>query len=150
MEEQRWSVRASWQGQQRTTVYARNNSFSVERQVSYNEADHFPCAVEYLLGALAGDLIAGMEQHFRRARLELDALEISLSARLNNPLMALGVIGESSGHAGIETIEGKVYISTGCDEEILQRLWQETLLRSPLYQTLRRSVTFNLELKLAY
>lgn len=149
METSRWTIRASWQGDYRASIYARNNTFSLERQLSYREADKFPSALEYLLGALAGDLMAGFEGQANRERISLDAIEISLTGWLNNPLIALGVIGETEGHAGLEKIEGRVYISSEAEEEELQKLWHEVQFRSPLFQTLKRAISINIELKLA-
>jgi hypothetical protein len=147
-ETSRWTIRANWQGNYQTSVYARNNSFSIQRQFSYREADNFPSALEYLLGALAGDLIAGFEVQASRQRISLEAIEISLNGRLNNPLMALGVIGETEGHAGLERIEGRIYLSTEAEEEQLQNLWQQVRLSSPLFQTLNRALELHLELRL--
>jgi hypothetical protein len=145
----RWVVRVSWQAQARSTVYARNNSFSVERQASFKEADDQPAALEYLLGALGSDLIAGLVSELNRARIVLDALEISLAARLNNPLIFVGVIGEQTGHPGLETIEGKIYITAEADAAMLLKIWEATLARSPIFNTLQRcsGLTLNLELK---
>ena len=149
MEASRWTIRASWQGNFQSSVYARNNSFAVERQLSFREADTFPCALEYLLGGLAGDLIAGFEVQANRWQINIDAIEVSLSGWLNNPLIALGVVGEIEGHAGLQRIEGRIYISSEVEEQQLQKLWEEVQWRSPILQTLKRSVDFNLELKLA-
>ncbi len=64
---------------------------------------------------------------------------MSLNGQLNNSLVLLGVIGES-GHPRLETIEGRVYISADSDEEILQEIWDLVQKRSPLFNTLKRSV----------
>lgn len=146
-EESRWSIRASWHSQTRSSIYARNNVFTAEGKVNFREADVAPSALEYLLGALASDLIAGLKTQAMQAQTELEAAEVTLAASLSNPLIALGVIGETDGNAGIERIEGRIYVSLDCDTVTLDRIWQAVKLYSPLYQTLSRCVALNLQLK---
>lgn len=57
-----------------------------------------------------------------------------------------GVVGES-GHPGFETISCTLYISADADEQILKEIWQTTLARSPLVNTLDRCVGLTLSLR---
>ncbi len=142
-----WTARVRGTGENEATAYARNQAFAVRGQASFKEADPHPSAVEYLLGALGSDLITGFAAHTARRGIVVDALEASISGRLNNPLVFLGVVGET-GHPGFETISGTLYVSTDADEPVLQEAWQGTLARSPLVNTLRRCVTLSLELQI--
>jgi hypothetical protein len=140
-----WTSRVSWTGEGWATAYTRNHAFTVGGQASFREADAHPDAVEYLLGALGGDLISGFASHATRRGVEVDAMEASISGRLNNPLVFLGVVGES-GHPGFETISCPLYVSADADERILKEIWQTTLARSPLVNTLDRCVGLALNL----
>jgi hypothetical protein len=142
-----WTARVRGTGGNQATAYARNQTFAVCGQASFKEVDPHPSAVEYLLGALGGDLITGFAAHAARRGIVVDALEASISGRLNNPLVFLGVVGEA-GHPGFETISGTLYASADADEPILREAWQETLTRSPLANTLRRCVELSLELQI--
>ncbi len=144
-QEFKWKARVSWLAGDRSTAYTRNNSFLIEKQASFKEKDPYPSAIEYLLGALGGDIAAGFHSIAPRFGVSIDALEVSLSGQLNNSLVLLGVIGES-GHPGLETIEGRVYISADADEEILQEIWDLVQKRSPLFNTLKRSVNLKFAL----
>ena len=135
----------SWTGEGWATAYTRNHAFTVSGQASFREADAHPDAVEYLLGALGGDLISGFASQATRRGVEVDAIEASISGRLNNPLVLLGVVGES-GHPGFETISCTLYVSADADEKILKEIWQTTLARSPLVNTLDRCVGLTLNL----
>ena len=99
-----------------------------------------------MLGALGGDLVRGFEVQAARKRVAVDALELRLSGRLNNPLTHLGVVGET-GHPGLESIEGTLYVSADADAGVLEEMWQETLTRSPLFNTLRRCSAVAIELR---
>ena len=140
-----WTSRVSWTGEGWATAYTRNHAFTVSGQASFREADAHPDAVEYLLGALGGDLISGFASQATRRGVEVDAIEASISGRLNNPLVLLGVVGES-GHPGFETISCTLYVSADADEKILKEIWQTTLARSPLVNTLDRCVGLTLNL----
>ncbi len=141
-----WTARVRGDGDNRATVYARKHFFIVCRQASFAESDPHPSAVEYLLGALGGDLINGFAAGAARRGIGIYALEASVSGRLNNPLMLLGVVGET-GHPGFEAIDATLYVSADADDEDLEAVWHETMARSPLVNTLRRCVTLSLEMK---
>ena len=127
-------------------VYARNHSFSVGKQVSFEPADSQPSAVEVLLGALGADVVAGFEAEAARRRVSLDGVEMRLSGRLDNVLTHLGVIGEQ-GHPGVASIQGTLYVTADAEPGALDGLWRDTLLRSPLVNTLQRSVELSLDLR---
>lgn len=146
MSDYTWIVRAHSADNQEAKVYARNHAFTVGQQASFKEADPHPSAVEYLLGALGGDLVNGFQAQADRRRVPIDAIELRLSGQLNNPLVHLGVIGEV-GHPGFESITGTLYVSTDADESTLQALWQTMLERSPVVNTLQRCVALSLDLR---
>jgi hypothetical protein len=72
-------------------------------------------------------------------------MEASIFGRLNNPLVFLGVVGES-GHPGFEEISCTLYVSADADKETLKEVWRTTLARSPLVSTLDRCVGLTLNL----
>lgn len=141
-----WTARVRGAGANEATAYMRNHAFTVCRQASFKEADPHLSAIEYFLGALGGDLVTGFAAHAARRGIIMDALEASLSGHLNNPLAFLGVVGET-GHAGFEAIRGTLYVSADADQATLQHVWQETLARSPLVNTLQRCVALSLDLR---
>lgn len=143
-----WTVRVRGGGGQEATVSARNHSFQVCAPVSFHEADSHPSALEYLLGALGGDLITGFADRASRRGITVDALEIRVSGRLHNPLVYLGVVGETR-RAGVETITSTLYVSADADEETLRQIWEELLSRSPLVNTLQEGVALSLEMRTA-
>lgn len=54
-----WSVRARSAGRRRTVAYARSHSFEVGAPVEFDEAATAVSALEYVLGALAAEMING-------------------------------------------------------------------------------------------
>lgn len=142
-----WTVRARGSNQAEAVAYARNQAFTVCGQASFRASDPHPSAVEYLLGALGGDLLSGFAVSAARRGIELHETEVSISGCLNNPLVFLGVIGEN-GHPGFEKITGTLYVRAEAEASTLRQVWEEMLAQSPLVNTLQRSVNLVLELQI--
>ena len=119
--------------------------FDVGSQASLREADDAPSAVEYVIGALGGDLVCGLQRAAEAEGISVHGIEITLNGRLDNILTHLGVVGEH-GHPGFAAIEGTAYIGADADESTLTRAWQRTLARSPLYNTLTRCADVSIRL----
>lgn len=142
-----WTARVLRIGGAAATAHARNHVFPVGPSVSFRPQDAHPSATEYLLGALGGDLVNAFTRAASRRGIPLDALEASVSGRLNNPLVALGVVGET-GHPGFEQISCTLYVSADAEDSTLEEIWQAALAASPLVHTLQRGVTLSLKMHL--
>jgi uncharacterized OsmC-like protein len=139
-----WRVRSRSTGHLKSTVYFRNFSFEVGQPASFEEKDAHPCAVEYLLAALAGGLSTGLATECAKDGLEIDDIEISVKGKLDNVLAHLGI---EEGDPSFRAIELKCFVSTLDDPPKVRAAWQRTLDRSPMAQTLKKAVP--LEAKLA-
>jgi hypothetical protein len=131
-----WSLRVSTTPQSDATVFVRKHQFTVGVPVQFDAAYNAISALEYVLGAIGADLVNGLQTLARKRRVVLDHVEAVVQGELNNPLTALGVVGES-GHPGLEKVQVKVYVASLAAAEDIQRLWQEMLERSPLVWTFR-------------
>jgi hypothetical protein len=125
----------------------RRCSFVVGPPLSFDAEAEVANAVEYLLGALAADVLNGFRIEAKRRRLHLDGAEATVEGRLDNPLTHLNVIGES-GHPALTEATVKVYASSFDPEESLRSAWADSLERSPLVRTLRPTVKLVLDLQL--
>lgn len=133
-----WKVRAKSLGGTRCRVFARNHTFEVGQPASFNTEDEDAGALEYLLGALAACLLVGFEWRLGQAGVRLQDAEIALSGKPENVLVFLGI--EHDGSPGLKDIQGKLFARTAdpaTPDDILARVWDETLKRSPVYQSLR-------------
>ena len=139
-------VRIQRSAQGAARAYARAQSFDVGSQASLREADDAPSAVEYVIGALGGDLICGLQRAAEGEGISLHGIEIALNGRLDNILTHLGVRGEH-GHPGLAVIDGTAYVGADADESVIARAWQRTLDRSPLYHTLTRCAAVTITLR---
>ena len=141
-----WTVRVRTDAKC-NTVHARNNAFSVGQPLSFAPTDSLPCAIEVALGALAADLSGTFRKLASRQRITVDALEFSATCRLGNPLVPVGVIGET-GNPGIAAIDGTLYVSADADEPVLESIWSDALARSPLYATFGRAAELTVRMQI--
>ena len=141
--EYEWRLRARSAGALHTKVYCRNFSWSVGQPASFEEQDERASAVEQLLGALAGDLCSGFATACARAGLEVDDVELTVRGRLHNVMAHLGL---EEGDPSLASIDVKCFASTLDDEAKTREVWDETVGRSPIAATLRKSVDVSFKL----
>ncbi|HXH08725.1 MAG TPA: OsmC family protein [Alphaproteobacteria bacterium] len=140
-----WSARVRWTEGMQAKAFVRNHQFTIGQPASFDTQDIAPSAVEYLLAALGGCLAVGFQWRASRRGVEIRDLEISLQARADNILVFLDL--EERGHPGMKRIEGRLYVDAEGDDVVLQEIWQETLHRSPITQSLTRQVPVRLEMR---
>jgi uncharacterized OsmC-like protein len=131
----RWGVRVRATTPGGVTTYARSHAFEVGTALPFDVEQGRVTALEYLLGALGGDLVGGFRALARQRRLSIDDVEATVDATLVNPLTHLGVVGER-GHPGLERVAVRVHVATLEPEEAVRAAWDEALRRSPLARTL--------------
>ena len=130
-------ARASWPGGLRARVRAGNGAFVVDESIG-PEPVETPTAVEYLLGTLGACVVIGFVYLATRRGVKLHNLEAALEGELDNSLVFLGLSDE--GHPGYKRIKLTLYVSADAGDETLQKLFEETLRRSPVVNTLRNLV----------
>jgi hypothetical protein len=141
-----WTLRVSTAPQNTARVFVRQQQFTVGVPVQFDAAYHAISALEYVLGAIGAEVVNGLQLLARKRLVEIDSVEAVVQGELNNPLVALGVVGES-GHPGLEKVQVKVYVASLAATEDIQRLWQEVLARSPLLRTFQPLIQLDLSLQ---
>ncbi len=126
-------------------LYAGDTAFAARGRASLDPATGHPSPLELLIGALAADLVAGFARHAHRAGMTVHDCELRLEGRLDNPLVALGVVGEN-GTPAVRSVAGSFYVSGEPGQEPLATLWEYTLAQSTVYATLARSVELEIQL----
>ena len=142
----RWSTRIHWNGGLQAKVFCRNHAWTVGQPASFDVQDAAPSAVEYVLGALGACLAMGFQIRASQRNVEIEELEISLSGQIDNIFVFLGT--EQDGDSGFKEIRGTIYVDSDADEEVLKKLWAETIAASPVTSTLTRNVEMNVALRL--
>lgn len=132
-----WRLRARSTGGLKSTAYCRNFAFIVGQPASFEERDEHPSALEYMLGALAGDLATSFTTTCTRASLAVDDVEITVRASLCNVLAHLGL---EEGDPSLASVKIRIFASTLEEEAQVRAAWEEALRRSPIAATLGKAV----------
>lgn len=140
-----WRTRVRWTEGMHGTAFVRNHSFPIGQPASFDTEDPSPSAIEYLLASLGGCLAVGFQWRCSQKGIEVRNLEVALSAKADNILLFLGL--EGSGHPGLGQVEGKLYVDADAEDADLQALWEDTLARSPVTQSLLRAVPFKVDVQ---
>ena len=138
-DEQRWTVRVAGSDGSGVTVFVRRRQFPIGVPISFDDEYEQTTALEHFIAAVGSDIVSGLRIRAKRRRVEIDEVEATVECVLDNPLTFLEVVGEE-GHPGVRELRVIVYISTLADASEVERLWKDTLLRSPMIQTLKNAV----------
>ncbi|MCD8511551.1 MAG: OsmC family protein [Bacillus sp. (in: Bacteria)] len=137
-----WVVRTS-SGQGLTAkIHSRNHSFTAGQPAEFSAKVEAPSAVDYLLASLSSCLLVGFKSHGSRRNVVIDHMELTLKGKLDNVLYHMEL--EDTGSSRITEIKGSFYITSPNEEEELKAVWENTLERSPIYQTLKGTVDIQL------
>ena len=125
-------------------VSVRNEQFVVGRPVELDPASPRIAALEYAIGALAGEVINGLREFAWRRRVDLAHVEALVTADLEDGLAYLEVIGEGEAPR-IARVRIKVFVESD-DEPAVRELWTVVIERLPLLGTFRSAIPVDLEL----
>ena len=128
-------------------LVTRNLAFDAEKQVGLDPGATHPAALDLLVGALAADLLGGLLRAATRAGVSVHDAELRLEARLDNPLVALGVVGES-GSPALASVHGTLFAGCDADEARMRELWDHACAHAAVLATLRRSASIHITLRL--
>lgn len=145
-----WSARVRLTPDSGTAAvaYIRDHSLLISAPISFKSSgDPAPSALETLLAALGAELATGFSSRIRRAGLILDAVEVTVAASLENPLVAAGVIGEE-GSPALARADLTLYVASPEPEETLQTICDATCTASPVLATISRACATTVTLKL--
>ena len=131
------SLRVTAPGPGAARVSVGRRQFSIGRPVEFDDASPHVAAVEYVLGAVGGEVVNGLREFARRRRLAIDAVEALVSGELQDGLAYLEVIGEA-GRPRLRRIAVKVFVAS-VDHEATRALFDEMIERLPLISTLREA-----------
>lgn len=143
-----WSVRVQGEKGLTAKVHSRNHTFQVGQPADFSPKVDAPSAVDYLLASLAASITVGFKAQASKRNVTIDNDELTLKGSLENVLFHMEL--EDEGSPRMNKIQGTYYISSPDDEELLEKLWENTLKRSPIYQTLKDTVDIELKLSIVF
>ena len=132
-------------GRHAVRVTVRGVQLSIGRPVEFDSEAADVSALECAVAALGAEIVGGLETIAERRRLVLDDVEAVVTARLEAPLVYLGVIGES-GRPRLSAVAVKVYVSSPEDPDLVERAFHDALAVLPLVGTLQGAIDVTTEL----
>jgi hypothetical protein len=141
------ALRASGSAGGAVRVQTRNHDLVVNGAVDFADRGPHATALEHLLAALAAEIVAALEREAARAGVRLAPVELKLEAWLDNPLAALGVVGETGGPE-LRTVRGTFYAGAPVPVTTLREWWERARLESPVHATLARAVDLDLRFQI--
>lgn len=143
-----WSVRVQGEKGLTAKVHSRNHTFHVGQPADFSPKVDAPSAIDYLLASLASCLTVGFKAQASKRNVEIDNAELTLKGSLDNVLYHMEI--EDEGSPKIKRISGTYYVSSPDDEEVLEEIWDNTLKRSPIYQTLKETIEMDIKLSIVF
>ncbi|MHC0038466.1 OsmC family protein [Pseudoneobacillus sp. C159] len=143
-----WSVRVQGEKDLSAKVHARNHTFFVGQQADFSVKVNAPSAIDYFIASLASCMVVGFKAQASRRNVEIDQLEVSLKGNLENVLYHLEL--DEEGSPKVNRIVGTFYVSSPATEEVLNDIWEKTIARSPIYQTLKSTITIDIKLAIVF
>ena len=138
------TLRVTTSGSDEAHVSIRRRQFAIGRPIELDEASPRISALEYALGALAGEVVNGLREFAWRHRIDIDHTEAVVTGSVEHGLTYLEVVGEE-GRPKIARVQIKIFVATA-DEVGVRRLWSTLLERLPLVCTMRLAFPIDLEL----
>ncbi|WP_458413419.1 sulfurtransferase TusA family protein [Schinkia sp. CFF1] len=144
----KWTVRIQGEKNLTAKVHSRNHTFLVGQPAEFSPKVEAPSAIDYFLSALGSCLTVGFKMQASKKNIIIDEFEVTLKGQLDNVLYHMEL--EDVGSPKITKITGTVYVSSPSDEDLLERIWEQTLERSPIYQTLKDQIEIDLKFSIVY
>jgi hypothetical protein len=139
------SLRVVGSGRRGARVTTRGVQLSIGRPVEFDSEAADVSALECALAALGAEIVGGLKAFAERRRLVLDDVEAVVKARLEAPLVYLGVIGER-GSPRLSTVTVRVYVSSPEEPDLIDRAFHDALAVLPLVATLRTATDLRTDL----
>lgn len=143
-----WSIRARGEKDLTAKIHSRNHTFIAGKPADFSPKVHAPSAIDYLLASLASCLTVGYKVQASRKNIEIDNVELSLKGGLENVLFHMEL--DEEGSPKIKRIVGTFFVSSPETEDVLGELWNSTLERSPIYQTLNQLIMIDIKLSIVF
>ncbi len=139
------SSRVRWQSGLKFKVQVRNHAFLVDEPTHLTGDDTSPNSMEYVLGAYGACLATGFVLLATQRGIHVENLEVAVESTQDNSFKFLGI--DDLGHPGFDQVTAKLYVQADADEATIRELWERTLDRSPVANSLSREVKLKTEVQ---
>ncbi|CAM4294722.1 OsmC family protein [Paenibacillus tarimensis] len=120
-------------------IYTNKNSFQIEKQISFDSEYKPISSVEYFAGSVLSSIILTLLEQSQKSGLTIEEIEGVLNLSLANPLSLVGVKGYDE-EPYIQRLTVTVFLYVDLEDKELNDFCYDALKKSPIYNTLKRSL----------
>lgn len=140
------SVRASLEKDSHTRVFARSHQAEFGAAFSFDREEPTLTGAENILGLLGAEVLGLFQYLAKQRRLSVDRVEATVQLHMDNSLRFLGVIG-AEGSPSFDHFRLKAFVDSLEPIELLNEIWNEALARAPLYNTLGKAASVEVDME---
>lgn len=127
-------------------IFTNNNSFQIEKQVSFDSEYKHISSLEYFAGSILSSVMLALLEQSKKRDVDIEEIEGVLRLTLKNPLSFIGVKGYDD-EPFIEKICITVFLYLELEEKEFTNFCYTSLSKSPLYNTLKRTMDMEVTFK---
>ncbi len=120
-------------------IYTNKNSFAIEKQISFDSEYKPISSVEYFAGSVLSSILLTLLEQSKKRGFIIEEIEGVLNLSLENPLSLVGVKGYDE-EPSIQNITVTVFLFVDLEDKDFDDFCLGALKKSPIYNTLKRSM----------
>lgn len=120
-------------------IYTNKNSFQIERQISFDTEYKPISSLEYFAGSVLSSILLTLLEQSKKRDSIIEEIEGVLNLTLENPLSLIGVKGYDE-EPFISKMAVTVFLYVELEDEAFDDFCLSALAKSPIYNTLKRSM----------
>lgn len=125
-------------------MYTNNDCINISSEISFDINADYKSSINYFATSILGGIAHSLIQQSKKNNIEIEELEGKIYINLKNPLTLIGVKGYND-EPKIESCNIIFYIYSETEEKELQAFCQKSLNKSFIYNTLKNSISFNID-----
>lgn len=127
-------------------IFTNKNSLQIEKQISFDSEYEPISSLEYFAGSVLSSIILTLLEQSKKRGSIIEEIEGVLNLSLANPLSLLGVRGYDE-EPTISKIIVTIFIFADLEDSDFSDFCTRALNNSPIYNTLKRSMEFEVKFK---
>lgn len=127
-------------------IFTNKNSLQIEKQISFDSEYEPISSLEYFAGSVLSSIILTLLEQSKKRGSIIEEIEGVLNLSLANPLSLLGVRGYDE-EPTISKIIVTIFIFADLEDSDFPDFCTRALNNSPIYNTLKRSMEFEVKFK---
>lgn len=127
-------------------IFTNKNSYEVEKQISFDSEYEQISSLEYFAGSVLSSIILALLEQSKKRDSIIEEIEGVLTLSLENPLALLGVRGYDE-EPFINKMTATVYLYADLEDDDFSDFCYSALNHSPVYNTLKRTMDFDVVFK---